>query len=58
MRLPYLDVWIETPIFSVRSEVIRRHFDVPMTVWIGLKIRLFGWRWEVALYEPDDRGRF
>jgi hypothetical protein len=51
-HLPYLDIYISMPYFSVRTELLNRQIESMCINYICLRIKLYKWEWYINLYSP------
>ena len=52
--LPYLDLWVDLGLVSIKTELWAYHDHVDVFVYVRLAVRVWGGRWgfDVRLYRP------
>lgn len=48
---PILRLYIEIPLFSVRTELMGYHYESEIYDYVSLEIRIWKWRTEFMLYK-------
>lgn len=50
--LPYLNIFIEVPFFSVKTSLMATSYDMFTVEWVRLEVTLWKWSTSFRLYSP------
>lgn len=57
IKFPYLDLYINTPLLAIRTELMNEAYERYTYEYIGVYIKLWKWDTRFRLYEPGESRR-